>query len=190
MNKAFEIKNLKTKIKDTEKWKQEAIDLLQQKGEENIEQHKTIQIYNEKIKELQEKLKNIEIGIVTLQEKKVKEVKPISNSNLNTKTYSNDPWEETKINNMINRELKWLLKTSESLPSYIKENLNKMGCNKGYLWKNIYYFGEQELEYPEDVYTIYEKNYNIMKIHEYHPTYYREYLKENKIKTLIEEKFY
>jgi hypothetical protein len=156
------IKKIKNQIKDEEKWLNEAKLLLKKKGlnDEEIENHKTIEEYKKKIRELEKKTMN--------EHKQIPMIKNNMNNEMiekkqNINNY--DKWEDVKINNNINREYNYVIKITETMPNYIKENLKTMTNNKGYIWKGIYYFGEIV---KEDIskYIFYEKNINSLLVHE------------------------
>lgn len=70
-------------------------------------------------------------------------------------------------------------KVIDSLPSYIKKNLADMPNNKGYIWRNVHFYGEL----PEDSKTrvMFEKKRGgILIIHEHTDSDYKIYEKEGK----------
>ena len=64
-------------------------------------------------------------------------------------------------------------------PDYIKQNLKEMPNNKGYIWRNVYYLGENDRE-PENPYILFEKTRNKLLIHEITDTSYLLYEKYGK----------
>lgn len=75
--------------------------------------------------------------------------------------------------------LKKMQKIEDSLPNYIRRNLKEMPNNKGYIWKDCWFFGElpPEKNQPQ---IMFEKLFNnVLRIHEYDQTDYKIYEKEN-----------
>tara|TARA_B000000557_G_C20779891_1_gene445998 strand:+ start:543 stop:1268 length:726 start_codon:yes stop_codon:yes gene_type:complete len=71
-------------------------------------------------------------------------------------------WEEKDLIREYNR----FERNSESLPNYMKKNLSEMPNNKGYIWKNIRFYGEKDpLKDQPDI--LFEKmRGGVMYIHE------------------------
>lgn len=83
-------------------------------------------------------------------------------------------------------------KIEHEMPDYLKESLARMPCNKGYIYRGIWYFGHVPVPPEEDQYlTMFERVKGIQYIHEYiHEYPYRTYnlyekLSKNSPKTLI-----
>jgi len=57
--------------------------------------------------------------------------------------------EDRYLQHLARREWDWLCNQDSKVPDYMRENLAKMPCNKGYIWKGIWYFGKQ-VEDPRD----------------------------------------
>jgi hypothetical protein len=79
--------------------------------------------------------------------------------------------------NKINRSNKWLekdmqkaydifCKNNDSIPEYILKNLEKMPSNKGYIWKNIWCFGNLPPEENKPVIMFDNKGGGVTMIHE------------------------
>lgn len=87
---------------------------------------------------------------------------------------------------------RYLLKTSDKMPVFMKNNLNDMPNNKGYIWKDIWYFGAKKAEQPVNVLILFEKKYDqrdVLFIHEYSPNEYKLFKKQGKNrKELIESR--
>lgn len=68
-----------------------------------------------------------------------------------------------------NRDLDYhynrMLKITESMPDYMKRNLEEMPNNKGYIWKDCWFFGKLPSYRNENI-VLFEKGRNSMKIHE------------------------
>jgi len=82
--------------------------------------------------------------------------------------------------NTLNNAYKNYLKTVDSIPRYISNNLKQMPNNKGYIWKNIYLYGELDSIEGEPR-VLFEKKYGgELLIHEWTATTYTIYEKKNK----------
>jgi hypothetical protein len=178
------IKEIKTQIKEQEKWKEEALSLLTKNGIENPENHPSILKFSKKIENLHQEIDNFsedsENYLVFLEKhSKLTHGSRIAKENKETKHFTGhiDRWAEVKKENMMKREWNWLCKMDGYVPNYMKENLRKMPNNKGYIWKGIHYYGHLSPEYPYDIHTMFEKHNQVLYIHEYGPKYYRVYEK-------------
>jgi len=67
----------------------------------------------------------------------------------------------------------------DSLPPYIRSNLAKMGNNKGYIFRGCWFFGSLPEERGQPM-LLFEKNYDVMKIHEIFPHEHLVYEKRGK----------
>lgn len=72
-------------------------------------------------------------------------------------------------------------KTKTSLPEYMRENLKTMSNNKGYIWRNCWFFGSLPPE-PRQPVVMFEKNGAILYIHEIDNREHRIYEKHGKEK--------
>ena len=72
----------------------------------------------------------------------------------------------------------------------MKENWKQMPNNRGYVWKEVSYYGHLDPEEPTDTLTMFDKHFDKMFIYEYTPTMIRKYEKLSKQgkKQLIYEK--
>ena len=66
----------------------------------------------------------------------------------------------------LNREYNRFEKNSDSLPNYMKKNLSEMPNNKGYIWKNIRFYGELPAKENEPDILFEKTRGSIMYIHE------------------------
>ena len=66
------------------------------------------------------------------------------------------------------REFNFMLKIDESVPDYIRKNLDNMPHNKGYIWRGCYYFGKLPIPRNDNpnVVIMFEKKKYEMIIHE------------------------
>ena len=60
---------------------------------------------------------------------------------------------------------KLYIRANKTLPNYMRKNLKVMANNKGYIWRGVYFFGEQEAE-KESAIVMFEKNKGVLKITE------------------------
>ena len=91
----------------------------------------------------------------------------------------------------MEREYDYLLTRVEgTLPDYIKENLQRMPNNRGYIWRGAYYFGSQPLGRHDDPshLVLFEKRRHETLIHEtFYPHVKRIFRKNGKEQTLLSE---
>lgn len=190
------LKTLRVKVKELTKWKEEAIALLKSQNHENPDQHSSIIAYQEKINKLENEMKSFDSesnDFVKFKENQMVKKPPpplnpvIANENKN----SYDRWADVKMENQMNREWNWLCRMDSYLPDYIRTNLKNMPNNKGYVWKGIFYFGDLPKQHPVEITTLFEKQKEMLRIHEFSPMVYRIYEKpdKNKLKELVFEKF-
>lgn len=60
----------------------------------------------------------------------------------------------------LGKEYQKFLKNVNRCPDFIKKKLKNMPNNKGYVWNNIYYFGQQKQKHKSDTVTIIQKERN------------------------------
>ena len=92
--------------------------------------------------------------------------------------YYNQPHEISNFS--IQKEYAFYIRSVESIPEYMLNNLERMANNRGYVWKGTYLFGKLREE-PNRPLTIFNKNL----IHEYTPTEFNIYSKEGRKNVLI-----
>jgi hypothetical protein len=197
-HKAKYLKGLRQQLKDQEKWKMEAIALLQKNGVTDATSHKSVVAYQNKINEIREEIEGFDgqsIGFqgFALQEETKSMKTQVAKEAVKTPSTSSkghDRWADVKQENMMKREWNWVCRMDSYLPSYMRDNLKRMANNKGYIWKGIHYYGDRPPEHPRDITTMFEKQNHVQIIHEYGPTFYRIFEKadKNKPKVLIYEK--
>lgn len=185
------LKQIRQQIKDQEKWRDEAISLLTKQGIEDPTAHASVVKFFTKIEALKKEVANFhQDSEVTSTE--VSEV-VVNKPTISAPQYKEpDRWADTKAENAMKREWNWLCRMDSFVPSYMRENLAKMPNNKGYIWKGIYYFGDLPPEHPMDVTTMFEKQNQILFIHEWTPEYYKIFEKgdKQKPKTLKFENYF
>lgn len=77
-------------------------------------------------------------------------------------------------------------RTSENLPDYINKNLATMPCNKGYIWRDVIFFGHRPQDSSLKMTILFEKQPdNSLNIHEWTRDSIRVYNKNGNVKTLI-----
>jgi rubrerythrin len=194
-NKQKYIKYIRQQIKEQDKWKNEAISLLKDNGIENPEDHKSIQKYLKKINDLEKEISDFDLesdGFKSFIEKEKMSHPSIKKSTNNQELKNNnfDRWADVKIDNNIKREINWLNRMDNYMPQYMKDNLQKMPNNKGYIWKKIHYRGFLPAEEPSDLTIMFEKQGSSLVIHEYSKKSYKIFEKKekNRPKELIYEK--
>jgi G:T-mismatch repair DNA endonuclease (very short patch repair protein) len=79
----------------------------------------------------------------------------------------------------MNRAYRYYEKSVESIPDYMLDNLKNMPNNKGYIWKDIYCYGELPSEQNQPI-TLFEKQRDLLIIHEWSNRYYTIYHKLGK----------
>jgi hypothetical protein len=186
-NKQKYIKTIRQQIKDQQKWRQDAIDLLVTNGESDPSQHSSILRFNIKIDSLEKEIEDFteestdyQIFSDKLDLKFSKEKVQV----VSTKPHE-DRWADTKVQNAMKREWNWLCRMDGFVPQYMKDNLRKMPNNKGYIWKGIFYFGLLPPENPMELTTAFEKHNQALFIHEWSPNYYKIYEKSDKQKSKV-----
>jgi hypothetical protein len=69
-----------------------------------------------------------------------------------------------------------MMKITDTIPDYMKRNLEEMPNNKGYIWRGCWFFGKLPAYKGENV-VLFEKGRNSMKIHETDGQNYKVYEK-------------
>jgi hypothetical protein len=78
------------------------------------------------------------------------------------------------------------MRAVDTLPDYMRRNLREMPGNKGYVWKNCWFFGEKRREKGPVI--MFEKcRDGLLRIHESFNNYYRVYEKEKDGKRMLVE---
>lgn len=179
------LKKIKMDIANEEKWKCEAIELLQKNGITDIENHPSIARFNNKISKLKKEVDDFNEDSIefkkycTKHEKTILKKADIEPSKTNVG--KEDRWADVKAENFLKKELNWMLRSNNTIPNYIRENLKKMPNNKGYLCKGVFHFGHLEPEEPRDVKIVFEKNHEKLLIHEISQESYKIYEKQNRM---------
>lgn len=84
---------------------------------------------------------------------------------------------------------RYFWKTIDSLPEYMQKKLNRMPNNKGYIWRDVQFFGKLPEEKNQPTF-LFENKRGLYITHEYTKRYYRIYEKQghNGRKKLVYEK--
>ena len=87
--------------------------------------------------------------------------------------------------NTLNNHYKKFISINNTLPEYIYQNLKKWPNNKGYIWKDISYYGERPSE-SKILYMI-EPQRGFEYLHEIHPNKHILKMKRGRVITVINE---
>ena len=109
------------------------------------------------------------------EENKFNIEKSIKSKDIDSKNRDYERGERNKDYEM-NRAYKYFEKTNESIPDYILDKLENMPSNKGYIWRDIYCYGDLPPEKNEPI-TLFEKQRDLLIIHEWTNKYYTIYHK-------------
>jgi len=107
--------------------------------------------------------KNVAVKKVEKSKVKIK-AKPFVKNNYNPKQYVSEREYEYQYNH--------LMRVVETMPDYMKRNLEEMPSNKGYIWRGCWFFGKLREHKGENT-VVFEKGRNTMKIHEFDNHNYR-----------------
>lgn len=98
--------------------------------------------------------------------KKKKEAKQKINKSYTNKSYNLDRSSYSNSRE-IDKAYKYYVRTCNSIPDYMIKKLKQMPNNKGYIWKDIYCYGELPQEKNKPI-TLFEKKHdNLLVIHEW-----------------------
>lgn len=78
----------------------------------------------------------------------------------------------------LNNYYKKFVEKNATVPEYIYRNLKNLPNNRGYIWKDIWYFGEKEP--TSEIHYLTEPNKGFVYLHEIHRDKYCIYLKEGR----------
>jgi hypothetical protein len=151
-------------------------DFVLQKKQKNLEQ---IQKYEEEITSLKDRVLKLQRGELDIEFQKVAATnKETQNKNKQQKTQEKTKQkqdEKKKMQqvydsaNMEYREereytrnadngYKYYRRVVDSVPKYILDNLKTMPHNKGYIWKDVWFFGDLESDNNHEVITMFQPN--------------------------------
>ncbi len=114
--------------------------------------------------------------ILEAQDKKERSIKSRAYWDRTMKAGRSERYEQRSAN----RGYDYLLRVHNSLPQYIRQNLQKMPNNKGYIWRGVHYYGHKEPEGNKCV--LFESKRGVLHIHEWSEDWltYKLSVKENK----------
>jgi hypothetical protein len=64
----------------------------------------------------------------------------------------------------MDSHLRHMNRISNSIPPYMKKKLNNMPCNKGYIYRDIWFFGLNKKDRDNNI-ILFEKTRNFMLVH-------------------------
>ena len=102
--------------------------------------------------------------------------------NNNTNGKSNACIQEEKFA----REYMYYCKKVDSISTHIQEKLKTMPNNKGYIWRDIYCFGEKPAE-KNGIVTLFEKKHGDFYTHEITDTHHSVFKKNGKNRVLVDK---
>jgi len=85
----------------------------------------------------------------------------------------------------FNKNYGYFIKTSNSIPDYILNNLKTMPNNKGYIWRNIACYGELPKERGQPITLFDRQRGGLLIIHEWTPNEYNVYHKKDKDRKIL-----
>ena len=89
-------------------------------------------------------------------------------------------------NREMDKSWQYFVKSKDSLPEYMSKKLKNMSNNKGYIWKNIYYYGERPAVQRESVILFETQKEGILVIHEITDTEYKIWHKKGTLKKILQ----
>jgi hypothetical protein len=165
-NSSYEIDDLKMKI------------ISVQRGECDEELLSTIKSTTEKIKSIQ-------------TEKETEKRNKYKQDEIKKKK----SWEKTKEGYDDDRKIRdykksydYFVRISNSLPDYLLSNLKNMPCNKGYIFKGVWFMGYLPEEYGQST-VLFEKQGQTNLIHEYKKDVYLLWERDGRHKKLLSKTF-
>lgn len=124
--------------------------------------------------------KNIEDKNNEHRRKKIEEKKEKDKQAKISKEYYSAECKYDRINTRyINSSYKYFTRICNNIPDYILKKLSNMPGNKGYIWRNIYCYGEKPVEHNQPTIMFETKNGTLI-IHETSVTEYKIWHKKGK----------
>ena len=172
------------------------INQIEKLTKSNIEDEIQIEILEKRLLDLESGILNEELLLEKKQNKdiaesknsvnkkkkeaeiKVQDEKKKKSKDLDSNNRDYERKERSKEYNM-NRAYSYYQKSVESIPDYMLDNLENMPNNKGYIWRDIYCYGDLPPEENRPI-TLFEKQRDLMIIHEWSNKYYTIYHKVGK----------
>ena len=118
---------------------------------------------NEETAEREDKEYIFQMKRKRLRKNKEEDAKILQNSRANDRKCNRIKKYEQKD---LNREYNRFERNSDTLPNYIRKNLSEMPNNKGYIWKNIRFYGELPVQKGQPDILFEKTRGSIMYIHE------------------------
>jgi hypothetical protein len=158
---------------------------------------KNIEVNNEKIKNLEERLEKINNGeldsLLTINDNKKNELLEMKNKIQRSKN-KDDKKKSEELSIMskgyylsskkcdrnhryqqknAKRGYNYYLKVVNSFPDYMKKNLENMPNNKGYLWRDVVFYGDLPCEKNRNTVLFEKRKGGLLVIHEWSKTEYK-----------------
>ena len=165
------------------------------------EKEKELVIYKEEIKlckrgELNDKINNIykknteevnkkvEKNVLIKNQKKESKEKDKKICDKYFKNISADRYKDRQIEREMKYSYNYYNKVVDTLPEYINNNLKTMPNNKGYVWRNMYFYGFLPKE-NNNVTILFEKRKDVLIIHEIDDIYHKIYSKRGRDRRIL-----
>lgn len=81
--------------------------------------------------------------------------------------------------------LKQFHRAIDTMPPYMEKNLKEMPQNKGYVWRDVYFYGQLPRETGQPTIVFEKRGKNLLIIHEYTETYRKTYEKHGQDKRIL-----
>lgn len=164
--------------------------------------------YEDEIKELQVRLVDLASGKLDdlLSSNNANDLKKIQKKEEITIRKKKDKDDEKKVDSQIlkkyhekqsNRyefseafwakEEKRYYKNCDSLPAWMRDKLKDMTSNKGYIWRDLWFFGDKQVPFTKNC-TMFESLKGLTVIHEIDSEYHRIYEKHGKANKVLVQK--
>lgn len=115
----------------------------------------------------------------------IKKERIIQSKKFYESTRSSD-YKGKQLTREMDRTYKYYLRTCGTIPDYMMKKLKDMPNNKGYIWRGIQCYGELPAE-PEQPLIMFEKNRELMIIHEWTDTDYKMWHKKGKGRKTLQQ---
>lgn len=164
------------------------IDELNNRATQLVNGHLDDEI-NAQIKEETRVLENKKA--ITVQKKQEAEKEKTQKQTLSRNYYEYNRASDRDFSRMqkeMDRSYKYFQRTCNGIPDYMLTKLKDMPNNKGYIWRDIYCFGEQPAEPNQPVVMFEKQRGGVLLIHEWAKMEYRKYEKNGKERKKLVEK--
>lgn len=175
-----QIQKLKAVIEEKEtqlaELQQRQLDIISGKFDDEIQTNNTTALH--KIQKKEE---------ITIRKKKDKEDEKKNDSDLLKKHYGKTNRYEFS-ESFWEKEEKKYYKNCDSLPQWIKDKLKDLPSNKGYIWRDLWFFGDKQVPFTKNCTMFENLKGGITIIHEIDSDYHKVYEKVGRNqKTLVEK---